>query len=192
MPFIQYQNRKSMRMHILFVVLFLISFASQAQYTPGIFVTRNDFEQGIPAIPLQPVARIKVKVNKDLFIPVAGETLHFKYRHLYGYSDGKFKYRAYGRHSIFADHGYYKVVYEDGIVLYSRKWKDHRDKWHASFYYSIKPDAPIVAIPRQYIERETTEKRTQAEIQVAALKRDLGVRPPEEITIVKLDEEFIQ
>ena len=97
----------------------------------------------------------------------------FKFDFIYGYTDGTDFYRAYGVQSIWRDHGYYKVVYEDNsVVVYARLSKNYRDEKQTFFYYSLSKDSPIFPLKRKYYDLD--EERNVVRLQIAALKDELG------------------
>lgn len=153
-----------------FFLLFIFGALSASAQSPcGIFVNREDFLAQKPTVELDCDCRIKVPMNKDIVVVSrSGEKVRFKYDFVYGYSDGKDLYRGFGTRSLFKDHGFYKVIYDSGVVIYSRVIKDARTKEKKTlFFYSEDLNSQIMPIKRRYYSHTTGK----ALINVASIKK---------------------
>jgi hypothetical protein len=152
-----------------FFLLFIFgALSASAQSACGIYANRADFLAQKPTFELDCDCRIKVPMNKDIVVFDSSEKVRFKYDFVYGYSDGKNLYRGFGARSLFRDHGYYKVIYNSGVVIYSREIKDARTKEKKTlFFYSEDLNSQIMPLKRRYYTRSTGK----AIINVASIKK---------------------
>jgi hypothetical protein len=153
---------------ITLVIFLLSTVVGFSQVSRGVFVTREDFVKNKPTFEFSGESKMIVRNNKDIVASRGNEKVRFKYNFLYGYSDGKNVYRSYLRQSILPDFGYYKVIYDSGIVIYSREITDmHTQKKIKLFYYSEDKGSPIMRLKRKHYNRKNTESVI---INVAALR----------------------
>jgi hypothetical protein len=152
----------------VFLLFIFGALSASAQSACGIFVNRADFLAQKPTFEVNCDCRIKVPMNKDIVVYKSGEKVRFKYDFVYGYSDGKNLYRGFGSRSLFRDHGYYKVIYDSGVVIYSREIKDARTKEKKTlFFYSEDLNSQIMPLKRRYYTRSTGK----ALINIASIKK---------------------
>jgi hypothetical protein len=163
------------------VILLLSSVMGFSQVPRGVFVSREDFVKNKPTFEFSGESKMIVRNNKDIVASTGKDKVRFKYNFVYGYSDGKNIYRSYLRQSILPDFGYYKVIYDSGIVIYSREITDfHTQKKIKLFYYSEDRGSPIMRLKRKHYHRKDSENVT---INIAAL-RNKALNPFE---ILQLD-----
>jgi hypothetical protein len=59
------------------------------------------------------------------------------------YKDG-FRYRAHGsKKKFFSSYGYYKILDESGLIIYSKRSATHKTAGRTWYYYSLSIDSPI-------------------------------------------------
>src|SRR5687768_12364429 len=119
-----------------FSVFMVFSLATHAQQPCGIFAKRGDFVQNRITYPFDDCSA-DVQTNKDIVAYHQCTELRFKFEFIYGYSDGKNIYRADGTPSFWRDPGYFKVIYDDEVVVYSRKSRHEGSFGHVNYYFSL-------------------------------------------------------
>lgn len=159
----------------IFLLLLILAQSAIAQSPCGIFATRADFIEGRITFPVFNECAIAVRANKDLVALQGPEKVRFKFDHIYGYTDGKNKYRAYGKQSLLTDHAYYKIVYNAELVLYARRTMDYRGKRYTTYYYSLALDSPIFPLNRKFIRRDPDDPK-KVIVHLAKLRNELGLK----------------
>ena len=162
---------------LMISALFLLAaFEIVAQQPCGIYATKEDFLADKVTYSFDNCDMV-VKLNKDIVGKHDSHKLRFKYDFVYGYFDGKSKYRAFGSRSPWTNHGFYKVIYEKDIVVYERVMKDLRSNTYVFYYYSASKDSPIVPLkPRFYsYSYKHGGKKGALQINTARLKRHIGL-----------------
>jgi hypothetical protein len=133
----------------LTVVLLLLPFLVPAQHLCGIFATREDFINNVITYQFDDCA-VKLRMNKDIVAVHKGSRLKFDFRFIFGYTDGKDLYRAYGVKSIWTDQGYYKVIYDKDLIIYKRTVSDYRSNKQTHYYFSLSKDSPILPLRKKF------------------------------------------
>jgi len=142
--------RVSKTKQVLFLVgLLTISMASTAQAqtaTVNIFKTEEQFLNNIPAQTFEVTTdaqQVKPDQHADLTIVSTTGTHLFEYGTLYGYTKGADRYRTYGKRGMFTWFGYYKIVDEGGIVVYSRKIYHRKGGTAVNYFFGTSITGPI-------------------------------------------------
>lgn len=158
-------------------ILLLVSTAVSAQQSCGIFAKRDDFMQEKVTYRFDD-CRAKVQGNKDIVARHKGEKMKFKFDFIYGYTDGINTYRAYGVQSVWKDHGYYKVIYDKDVVVYSRISRDFRSNLQIYYYFSLDKDSPILPLKRKFYSY-APQLKGALQLHVAQLKEHIGLNVSE-------------
>ena len=132
------------------LVLIVVAAAVQAQSSSAIFSSRADFIARKPSFLLEPGSVLRVRGNGDIVATYQGQRTRFKASFIEGYSDGKNRYRNFDRGRLIPDQGYYKVLYDSGVVVYSKLVTDFRGNKKTYFYYSLDFNSPILPLKRRY------------------------------------------
>jgi hypothetical protein len=167
-------NRENMAKFIL-VQLCLFCFLNAQAQGPGVFATLTALKDNQVTFSVNNSTGIDVKNNKDLVAYRGEHKIRFKFNHISGYTDGEHVYRAYGYQSLFKDHAYYKILYQEGVVLYSRRWVNYKGEPELAIYYSLTKDSKINRVKRKFYDKREKKGAFEVEIDVAALKRALGL-----------------
>jgi hypothetical protein len=167
-----------------FPVFLLLSVAGYSQQPCGIFVKRGDFVQNQVTYQFDDCSA-DVQVNKDIIAHHQCTELRFKFEFIYGYSDGKYIYRADGSPSFWRDPGYYKVIYDRGVIVYSRTSHDSESFGHVNYYFSLSKDSPILTLKRRFYSF-VPEMNGAFQLHTTQLKKHIGLPVNDDRSFVKI------
>ena len=155
--------------------LFLfVALETLGQQPCGIYATKEDFLANKVTYAFDECDMV-VKLNKDIVGKHDNHKLRFKYDFVFGYFDGKSKYRAFGSRSPWTNHGFYKVIYEKDIVVYERVMKDLRSNTYVFYYYSASKESPIIPLKPRFYSYTNVGKKGALQINTAKLKKHIGL-----------------
>jgi hypothetical protein len=160
-----------------FVSLFFATLVTSAQSPCGVFATQEDFLANRVTYSVDD-CRLQRRFNKDIVAIHRGEKLKFDFRFIYGYADGQSLYRAYGVKNLWTDHGYYKIVYDNDLVIYKRTLTDYRSNTQTYYYFSLSKDSPILPLRKRFYS-ETPEVHNSIKVYFSALKNSINIPPAE-------------
>lgn len=157
----------------IFLFVFLASNVNAKKLPCGIVANRVDFANGKITYSFDGCA-FDVMSNKDIVAQHLGNKVRFDFQFIYGYSDGKNLYRAYGVQSILSDFGFYKVIYDDDVVVYSRVSRDYRSNLQTFYYFSHSKESPILPLRRKFYSH-APELKGAIRLHVSKLKSSIGI-----------------
>lgn len=122
--------------------------------TNGIFITPQDLATNKVSEQSQTDDLNTVVVNLDNNVLLIRDGLEQRYKFgtLSGYYKDGYRYRAFGKKSIFSASGYYKVLDDAGLIIYSKRSGNHKTGGKTFYYYSTGWDAPVRKLTRQNLE----------------------------------------
>jgi hypothetical protein len=153
--------------------VFIASNLSAEKLPCGIIANRMDFASGKITYTFDG-CRFDVMTNKDIVAHHLGNKVRFDFQFIYGYSDGKNLYRAYGVQSLLSDFGFYKVIYDSDVVVYSRVSRDYRSNLQTFYYFSHSKESPILPLRRRFYS-QASEIRGAIRLHVSKLKSSIGI-----------------
>lgn len=132
---------------LMTAILSVPGYFSDAQYSDritGVYLTQEDFLANSLSMPARTDSKNHLKINLDhtVLLTRKGEIQKFSFGDIYGYFKDGAKFRSYGKKELFASYGYYQVVDESGLIIYSRITPGHRSE-HKWYYYSATLNSPI-------------------------------------------------
>jgi hypothetical protein len=150
-------------------LLLFLPILAQAQGACGIFASRKDFVNNDVSYKIDDCS-MKVRMNKSIVGYHNGVKLKFDFRFIFGYYDGENLYRAYGLKNLWTDHGYYKVIYDQDLVIYQRTLVNYRADSQTHYYFSLTKDSPIMPLRKRFYTQEVPEN---IRVDFSALKRSI-------------------
>jgi hypothetical protein len=88
-----------------------------------------------------------------------GEKQKYPFGIIYGYYHNGYKYRSFESQSrLLGTYGYYKVIDDSGLIVYSKPSRNRRSNGYLFYYYSNTPVSPIMAISKKNIKRDFKER----------------------------------
>ena len=124
--------------------------------TNGIFMTlqdlaTNNVSEQIKTDDLNTV----VNLDDNVLLIRHGLEQRYKFGTLSGYYKDGYRYRAFGKKSIFSASGYYKVLDDTGLIIYSkRSGSNHKTGGKTFYYYSTGWDAPVRKLTKQNLKED--------------------------------------
>ena len=97
---------------------------------------------------------IFVDLDNNLVLVRKGDKQKIDFGNVAGYYQDGVRYRAYGSKGFFSLHGYYKVVDDTGLIIYTRRSKNHKTGGRTWYYYSVAPDSPIQKIKPSNLKKD--------------------------------------
>jgi hypothetical protein len=126
----------------------------------GIYLTEADLRAG----QLSNVAgsdllnTIHVNLDSRLTVIRRGNEEKIGFGKISGYYLDGAKYRAFGKTKATATHGYYKVLDESGLTIYSRNVSLPKSGRHTWYYYSLDLQSPIQHLTLKNLEKDFAGK----------------------------------
>jgi len=177
-----------------FVALMMfVGFEAVAQQPCGIYAKKEDFLASKVRYAFEG-CEMRVQNNKDIVGMHKNHELRFKFDFIYGYSDGKNTYRAYGAQSPWKDHGFYKIIYEGDVVVYERITWDYRSNLQVFYYYSTTKDSPIMLLKKRFYSYPKDQEGI-LQLNTARLKEHIGLPVSNNelaIALIEVDESILQ
>ncbi len=131
---------------ILITIGFTTATAQAQTATVGIYKTESQFLNNKPSQVFE-VKDVKKAVDLSLYqkliLRSSDGLREFEYGNLYGYTVRGVRYRAYGKKNGLDEYGYYSVIDDSGVVIYSRLIHPHKTDTGPSFYFSKSLHDPI-------------------------------------------------
>ena len=132
---------------LILITLGVSTATAQSQTaTVGIYITESQFLNNTPSQVFE-VENLMTDVDLSLFQKLtirSTDGLHeLEYGSLYGYKLGRGRFRAYGKKGGFDEYGYYKIIDDSGVVIYSRMIHPHKTDTGPTYYFSKNLHDPI-------------------------------------------------
>jgi len=149
--------------YFLFLLLFpLITVSALSQHADGkilsngIFITAQDLATNNVSEQRKTDALNTVVVNLDNHVLLIrqGREQRYRFGTLSGYYKDGYRYRAFGKKSIFSTSGYYKVLDDAGLIIYSKRSGNHKTGGKTFYYYSTGWDTPVRKLTRKNLEED--------------------------------------
>jgi hypothetical protein len=124
--------------------------------TNGIFMTPQDLATNNVAEQAKTDELNTVVVNLDnnvLFIR-RGVEQRYKFGTISGYYKDGYRYRAFGNQRALSTSGYYKVLDDAGLIIYSKRSSNHKTGGKTFYYYSTGWDAPVRKLTRKNLKED--------------------------------------
>jgi hypothetical protein len=100
-----------------------------------------------------------------------GKKSKLSYGDLSGYYKDGFRYRAHGnKKKFFESYGYYKVLDDSGLIIYSKRSTTHKTAGRLWFYYSFSIDSPIRSLTPASLREDFAEYPEFLDLAIAAHK----------------------
>jgi hypothetical protein len=141
-------------------LLFLIFIGSAAfgqtfegRKESGIYLTEKDYVNNVITF-LATTDDRNTLAEKLSTVVVVRDGLKQIYRFgtIYGYYKDGFKYRAFGSTTkLFGSYGYYKVVDDSGLIIYSKPSSSRRSNGYLFYYYSNTASSQIKVISKKNV-----------------------------------------
>jgi hypothetical protein len=138
--------------HLLFLVSFpLITVNAFNQHlggeisTNGIFTTVQDLATNNVSeqTKTDDLNTVVVNLDDNVLLIRRGFEQRYKFGTLSGYYKDGYRYRAFGEKGIFSTSGYYKVLDDAGLIIYSKRSSNHKTGGKTFYYYSMGWNAPV-------------------------------------------------
>ena len=133
----------------MMIVLLTITLSTQVHAQDqrmNVYETENQFLNNVPAHSFKlnddPNA-IALAHNKLLIIKESDQRHEFSFGELYGYSHDNNRYRAFGKKNAFQFYGYYKILDDKDMVIYSRKIHHRKGGPSINYFFSTSITAPV-------------------------------------------------
>jgi len=146
--------------------LFLLSFSPVAgsvcqhtegeKLTNGIFITPQDLATSHVSeqTTTDDLNTVVVNLDNNVLLIRRGVEQRYKFGTLSGYYKNGYRYRAFGKKSIFSTSGYYKVLDDAGLIIYSKRSGNHKTGGKVFYYYSTGWDAPVRKLTRKNLKED--------------------------------------
>jgi len=124
--------------------------------TNGIFVTDQDLANNKVSDQIQTDDLNTVVVNLDnkVLLIRRGFEQAYKFGTLSGYYKDGYRYRAFGKKSWRGTYGYFKVLDDSGLVIYSKRSHNHKTGGKTFYYYSKALDAPVRKLTAKNLRKD--------------------------------------
>lgn len=123
--------------------------------TNGIFVTLQDLAtNNISEQAETDDLNTVVSLDNNVLLIRHGREQRYKFGTLAGYYKDGYRYRAFGKKNIFSAPGYYKVLDDAGLIIYSKRSGNRKTRGKTFYYYSTGWDAPVRKLTRQNLEED--------------------------------------
>lgn len=172
-------------MHFLILMLLqfpLLHVSAFSQHTDrdntmvnGIFVTPQDLATTnvLEANKTDNLNNVVVNLDKNVLLIRSGFERKYKFGTLSGYYKDGYRYRAYGKQSIFATFGYYKVLDDAGLIVYSKRSSNNKSGGKTFYYYSTSLDAPLRKLTKANLKKDFAQDTAFVEAASDALDNQL-------------------
>lgn len=138
----------------------------------GIFRTTEDFIHG--NIALKHVSDhhhyIEEKLGVEFLLVRNGERVKFNSREINGYYKDGYKYRTFCQKGILKDCGFYKVVDDSALIVYTRKSHNQKTNGRIWYYYSIAQERPIKRLNTRNIRKDFYQRTEFVDLAIFSLK----------------------
>ena len=152
--------------YFLFLLQFpLITVSAFSQHaerdalTNGIFVTPQDLATNNVSeqIKTDDLNTVVVNLDNNVMVIRRGFEQKYKFGTLSGYYKDGYRYRAFGKKSVFAKSGYYKVLDDTGLIIYSKRSGNHKTGGKTFYYYSTGWEAPVRKLTKQNLKEDFSQ-----------------------------------
>lgn len=122
----------------------------------GLYVSAEDFEHNrlIDPVVTDQHNKIEQQLGKKLLVYRKGEIKKYKVGGVYGYYQDGSKYRSWYKRKWFSDYGFYKVMDDAGLIIYSKRSAHHRANGYTWYYYSQSSTGDIKRLTEDNIEND--------------------------------------
>jgi len=124
--------------------------------TNGIFITSQDLatDNISEQVKTDDLNTVVVNLDNNVLLIRHGLEQRYKFGTLSGYYKDGYRYRAFGEKSIFSASGYYKVLDDAGLIIYSKRSGNHKTGGKTFYYYSTGWEAPVRKLTRQNLRKD--------------------------------------
>jgi hypothetical protein len=138
----------------------------------GIYISKEDFMHSSISMLAENDSRNGIEQQLDRVVVIRdGKKQRFNYHQLSGYYQNGFRYRAYGdKWRLFSRYGYYQILDDSGLIIYSRKSSNYKSGGYTWYYYSISIDSPVRALIRRNILKDFHDQPEFADLVISGLK----------------------
>ncbi|HEY5749111.1 MAG TPA: hypothetical protein VIU12_23745 [Chryseolinea sp.] len=142
--------------YFLFLLLFPLITVRGEMLTNGIFITVQDLATNKVSeqTKTDDLNTVVVNLDNNVLLIRKGVEQHYKFGTLSGYYKDGYRYRAFGKKSIFSTSGYYKVLDDAGLIIYSKRSGNHKTGGKTFYYYSTGWDAPVRKLTRRNLKED--------------------------------------
>lgn len=111
----------------------------------GVYMSEEDFKLNVLTDPVQtdPDNTIEQELGKHLLVYRSGVVKKYKFGSVYGYYQNGVKHRAWQKRKWFSDYGFYRILNDAGLQIYSRHSSYHHSTGYTWYYYSKTPVSDI-------------------------------------------------
>jgi hypothetical protein len=122
----------------------------------GIYLTAQDFRENKLSSHAVTDSRNSLHQHSDNVILVRdGKKSKLSFGKLSGFYKDGFRYRAHGsRKRLFSTYGYYKIIDESGLIIYSKYSAPHKSGGRMWYYYSVSIDSPIKSLTPANLQKD--------------------------------------
>jgi hypothetical protein len=163
---------------LIIILLLLTSTAAFSQIgeekkESGIYLTEKDYIDNAVSLLAENDANNSLVEQLGTVVVVRnGRKSKYAFGTIYGYYRNGIKYRSFGSKSkLFGTYGYYKVIDDSGLVIYSKPSSSRRSNGYLFYYYSISPVSAIKSISKKNIQNDFNDKPRFVELISKALDR---------------------
>jgi hypothetical protein len=124
--------------------------------TNGIFITPRDLATNnvTEQATTDDLNTVVVNLDNHVLLTRQGVEQRYKFGTLSGYYKDGYRYRAFGKKGIFPTSGYYKVLDDAGLIIYSKRSVNHKTGGKTFYYYSTGWEAPVRKLTRQNLKED--------------------------------------
>lgn len=125
----------------------------------ALYLTADDFQRNQMTYPVttNQYNKIEQQLGKKLLVYREGEPKKYKFGDVYGYCQDGSRYRVGYKRKWFSDYGFYKVLDDSGLVIYTKPSRHHRSNGYTWYYYSQSLTSEIKRLTEDNIEKDFSE-----------------------------------
>lgn len=145
---------------LCFLVMVCLPASVQAQNKiNGLYLTAKDFQRNVltDSATTNRDNRIEQQLEKNLLVYRGGNVRKYKFGTVYGYVQDGTTYRAWRKQKWISGYGFYTVLGECGLTLYSKRSSHHRSNGYVWYYYSLTSTGEIKRLVKKNIQKDFSE-----------------------------------
>lgn len=127
---------------------------AQDRHQNGVFLTESDFNSNILSMPsLSESDSLIEAFAGDIHLVRDGHIIKFRFGEIYGYRDRGFKFFSFGVKRGFRIYGYYQILDETPLFVYSKRVPHVQYHYVQAPYFSLTRDSPKYALTKKNLRR---------------------------------------
>lgn len=111
---------------------------------------------------------LSIDIRSNLVVTRNGNQTVLPYGSIAGYYKNGSRYRAYGKRK--SSYGFFKIVDDSGLIIYSRRVSTPKTGVHTWCYYSTSIDSPIRSLTAQNLRKDFNDNPGFVEAAIKAMK----------------------